>query len=114
MGNVIRRRGVVHRMARAVQVDALSGDEAVVWSCPVCGRVERDGVVVIDGDAPTADDATRFAEMAKTPAGRLDLSAILRRYPLHDKVWIDQAGMMALAGDVPAGIGPALRLEWSE
>lgn len=110
----ITRRGVVHRMERREQVDALTGAESVTWLCPVCGRLERDGVVVVDGDAPTAEDAARFAEMAKTPAGRLALSAILRSYPLHDKWHTDQAGMTRLAAELGVnGIGPPVRVEFA-
>ena len=99
---VLRRRGTVHGMNRTERVDALTGKEFVLWTCPICGRVEReqDGqkpTVPVEGNAPTAEDALRFARMATTPAGRLKLSHILYAYPHHDRLYIDQAGMRALA-----------------
>ena len=98
----VLRRGTVHGMNRTGHVDALTGEEFVLWTCPICGRVERERgeqtTVLVEGNAPTAEDALRFAEMAETPAGRLELSRILAAYPCHDKVYIDQAGMRALHG----------------
>lgn len=93
MAPTLRRGGrQVHRMERSEVVDALTGKESVLWSCPICGRKERerDGGftdVQIHGDAPTPDDVGQFAELAATPEGRLELSGILRSYPLHDRIW---------------------------
>ena len=115
---VLRRTGTVHGMARSVFISP-DGVESILWTCPICGRVERereDGgtIVTVPGNAPTAEDAERFAELAETPAGRLELSHILYAYPHHDRVYVDQPGLMALAAElgVEEGIGPAVVLSF--
>lgn len=105
-------------MERLEQVDTLTGEQYVTWLCPVCGRREREQgerTRILDyGDGPTPEDAARYAEMAETPAGRLELAAELRRQPLHDRIYIDQAGLLALAHELGAeGIGPPIRIEFS-
>ena len=99
-----------HAMSAEDRVDAITGEPYRLWTCPVCGRQEKevDGstVTLEEGNAPTAEDATRFAEMAKTPEGRRELSVILRGYPGHDKIWIDQAGMTALIEEL--GVEPPI------
>ena len=106
---------MIHRMERSEHTDALTGEQSVIWTCPICGRREReqDGrFTTLDyGDAPTPEDAERFAEMAETPAGRLELSAILRRYPRHSRFYVDQGWLMQMADDAGVeGIGPPVRL----
>jgi len=113
----LRKTGPLHGLNRTAHVDALTGDEYTLWTCPQCGRVERDQdektTVPVEGDAPTAEDAVRFAEMAETPAGRLELSGILAAYPRHDRgEIIDNAWFRQWAKDneIEEGIGPMLGL----
>ena len=120
MAQTLTRPVENHLMKGRDCVDALTGEEYRLWVCPICGRTEKemDGAttVLTEGDAPTAEDATKFAELAQTPAGRIELSGILRRYPGHDKRWIDQDAMLALAAelgvDAPVTTGPPVVLRF--
>ncbi len=106
----IGRPRKIHQMFAEDCVDALTGEQYRLWTCPVCDRQEREADGTTDelrvGNAPTAEDAPRFAEMAKTPEGRRELSVILRGYPGHDKFWIDQAGVAALIEEL--GVEPPI------
>ena len=116
---ILRRAGPLHGLNRTEHVDTLTGEESVLWTCPICGRVERDQdgqtTVPIEGDAPTAADAERFAEMAETPAGRMELSPILAAYPRHDRGFVidqDWFRQWAKENGIEEGIGPPLGLSF--
>ncbi len=102
-----------HGMIPEDCTDTLTGKPYRLWTCPICGRQEKeaDGVTVTlaEGNAPTGADAIRFAEMAVTPEGRQELSGILSSYPGHDKFWIDPAGVTALIEQL--GIEPPLTMD---
>ena len=69
------------------QVDALTGDEYILFTCPLCTFQQRrlpDGKIeTMRDDAITEADAAEFAELDKTPVGRLEVSRRLRQAPGH-------------------------------